>query len=74
MLHKTCEVTIAETTVVLRRAGSSRPLVANILGCEQDANGKRRIWLDRRLHNGSHQQLTAQWEGRGAISTVMVET
>lgn len=73
MQHEDFEVTISEATVVIRRRGSSIPTVANILGCEVGEGGKRQIWLDRTIHSGAFQQLNAQWSGRGAVSTELVE-
>lgn len=67
-------LTINEATVVLRRLGRTAPTVANILGVEVDAGGKRTVWLDRLLHRGQQQAFTAEWTGTGAVSTVLVET
>lgn len=74
MKHETYDVTVTDSTVVLRRPGSSIPLVANVLGIEVDGAGKRRIWLDRTIHIGREHLLNDQWIGVGAVSTCLVET
>lgn len=73
MQHETCEVTVADEVVVIRRVGSTIPTVARILGTDVDGEGKRRIWLDRTIHHGSSQRFNDQWEGTGAVSTVLIE-
>ncbi|QRD62719.1 hypothetical protein H8Z72_23500 (plasmid) [Xanthomonas citri pv. citri] len=67
-------LTINEDTVVMRRTGRSAPTVANILGVAVDEAGKRTIWLDRVIHHGQEQQMTDEWIGSGAVSTVLTES
>ncbi len=67
-------VILGEGVVTVKRAGSSTPLVANILGMDRDADGKPvRVWLDRLVH-GPKDSLLGGWQVSGAVSTVLSAT
>ncbi|NCA72780.1 MAG: hypothetical protein EOM91_22550 [Sphingobacteriia bacterium] len=64
-------VVLGEGCVTLRKSRRSRPIVANILGSERDADGSvRTIWLDRLVH-GAQDHWEGEWEVTGAVSSIL---
>lgn len=69
--ERKAEVGLGDGVVTIKIPGRSEMVVAKILGAENDEEQRPRIlWLDRLVHTGSY--LFEGWEGRGAISTVLV--
>jgi predicted RNA-binding protein len=63
-------ITLGEGVVVMQKTGQSRPIIANILGDERDADGNvTKIWLDRFVHRPSWEVVG--WHVSGAVSTVL---
>lgn len=72
MQRNTMEVTVTlgEGVVVMKKAGQSRPIIANILGDERDVNGNTtKVWLDRFVHRPNWEFVG--WHVSGAVSTVL---
>ena len=64
-------VAIGTDFVTIRKNRRHKPIVAKILGTDQDSDGDvRKIWLDRLVH-GVDEYWTGQWQADGAISTVL---
>lgn len=59
---------VGEGVAVVRREGSSVPIVANILGVEVK-DGIETVYLDRLVHNGF--QDWQDWIAAGAVSTIL---
>jgi hypothetical protein len=72
MLPQPVHITIGEGSVAIRRANRSRPVVADILGIDRDAEGAPvRIWLDRLVH-APEEQWSGDWGVGGAVSSYLV--
>jgi len=69
------DMTFGDNSVVLRRSGNSQPVVANVLGSEQDpSTGAKTVWLDRKVHRPCECRFVeggTTWFVSGAISTVL---
>lgn len=64
-------VTIGDGVVVIRRTGSSRAVVANILGVDPaDSPTPSRIWLDRIVHRPGEKHFLG-WNVSGAVVTTL---
>ncbi len=64
-------VTLGDGVITIKRQGSSRPVVANILGMDTDGEGRPvKIWLDRLVHLPKESFL-GDWRISGAVSTVL---
>jgi hypothetical protein len=64
-------VTIGDGVVVVRRSGSSRATVANILGMEPpNSRTPTRIWLDRVVHRPGESSFIG-WIVSGAVVTTL---
>lgn len=64
-------VSIGDGVVVLRRSGSSRAVVANILGIERtDPPIQTRIWLDRIVHRSGEKHFIG-WDVSGPVVTTL---
>jgi len=62
-------VEVGESAVTVRKRGSSRVTVAQILGMTRDAAGQpNHIWLDRLVHPPGYDAL-GDWQVRGAVCT-----
>jgi len=69
--QKRVDVSLGDGVVVLKREGQSDPIVAGILGMEQNAEGEIvMIWLDRLVHKIGEKEFV-DWDVSGAVSTVL---
>jgi hypothetical protein len=67
-------VTLGDGVVVIRRTGSSRAVVANILGIDpSDSPTPSRIWLDRLVHRPGEQSFIG-WKVSGAVVTMLEQS
>lgn len=65
------EVTLSESTAVIRRSGQSTPVIAGILGVEKNAAGVvKTVWLDRLVHGIGEDRFDG-WAVSGAVSTIL---
>lgn len=66
------DVVIGEGVVVLKPVNASTVVTANILGIDEDAEGKAKVvYLDRFVHDRG---LTFRgWHASGAISTILTK-
>lgn len=69
------DISFGDQSIVLRRSGKSRPVVANVLGSEENpATGAKTVWLDRKVHQRGESEFSEGdviWRCSGAISTVL---
>jgi len=67
----TVTVTLGDGLAVIRRKGITVCVVAEVLGCERDAEGAPTvIYLDRLVHRIGETSF-GDWDVSGAISTVL---
>ena len=61
--------------VVIRRSGQSRPVLAKILGRENDDQGQlKKMWLDRIVHRIGEREFDdgdISWHVSGATSSIL---
>lgn len=69
--QKRVEVSLGENVVILKREGQSNPVIAGILGVDQNAEGViETIWLDRLVHKRGESDFVG-WKVSGAISSIL---
>jgi len=62
------KITVGKDVVTVKRSGSSKLIVANILGHETDAEGSLILYVDRLVH-APHESELGEYKVFGAIST-----
>lgn len=61
-------VTLGLSDAVIRRPGTSRPVIAKVLGVTRNPNGDvTKVWLDRLVHEAGDK--FAGWTASGAVVT-----
>jgi hypothetical protein len=63
------DVVVGEGTVTVKREGSNRAVLANILGTVE-ADGMQVLCLDRLVHE-SHEDRFGEWTLAGAVTTLL---
>jgi len=65
-------VSVGDQSVAVNRVGQSAPIVADILGTETLADGRRHIVLDRLVHKPLEHEFEG-WYVNGAVVTELTE-
>lgn len=65
-------VSVGEESVAVKRVGQSEPVVADILGTELLADGRRHLVLDRLVHKAKEHSFEG-WHVSGAVVTELTE-
>ncbi len=69
MKESNVSVVVGEGVVTVKREGSNRALLANILGTIE-ADGVEVVCLDRLVHE-SHEKQFGEWTLAGAVTTLL---
>jgi len=69
MKDSNVSVVVGEGVVTVKREGSNRALLANILGTVE-ADGVEVLCLDRLVHE-SHEKQFGEWAIAGAVTTML---
>lgn len=67
-------VAFGDGVVTIKKTGISSPIIAGILGTENDASGVPvRVWLDRLVH-GPLETWEGTWQVSGAVSSILTRS
>ncbi|BDC45338.1 hypothetical protein [Paraburkholderia terrae] len=72
MKETNVSVLVGDGVVTVKREGSNRAVMANILGTVE-AEGVEVLCLDRLVHS-SHEQQFGEWALSGAVTTLLSRT